>query len=410
MSVLFYLGMFILLFAGVNVLNYIGWGIGLDYVENWKKILPVVYIYVPLVIYKNFMVKNKREDYLKNKYEYRLLMILFILICFMIVMEHDNVYGMIINSLLLPILVSIVIPKDRYSICNYNIARNIRKIIYSFFIIECGIAIIERLYLINIFPLAGSGISMLENGFKGSFRSTALHNHPLQNALCVSIIMSFVLVTYNKEIKKMLIIILGYISILCFNTRSSIVGWVLLFIIYIIYNIFFEKKKTALAKYGLVVFAGIIVVFIIWIITTFSLGDRIINLGLFDNSSAYERIKIWDIFRVYSIMDFLLGVSSSTAKTITSSVGVVVVENYWLVFLLRFGVIFLLFIAIYYAGLIKKLLNGYSSFQKYFVIICFLFISSTNNSLASAAPALVLFIVCCYIFNPQIKINTYLNK
>ena len=74
------------------------------------------------------------------------------------------------------------------------------------------------------------------------FRSTALWAHPLANALIVSVLMSYFLVSNLKLKYKLSLWVLGYVAILCFNTRGSIIGNALILLVYLSYSSFFSKR------------------------------------------------------------------------------------------------------------------------------------------------------------------------
>lgn len=67
----------------------------------------------------------------------------------------------------------------------------VQNIILDFFIIECFLAIIEKVLNFNLFPLVSNG-SISDWTWEG-FRSTAFQSHPLSNALIVSTLMNFIL-------------------------------------------------------------------------------------------------------------------------------------------------------------------------------------------------------------------------
>ena len=102
-----------------------------------------------------------------------------------------------------------------------------RKMLIYFFCVECFVAILEAIMHVNIFPFAigteGYSLSDKEYEIFGMFRSSALHGHPLSNALLLDVVMSFILVASDfSEKKKVMLYLLGMVALLCFNARSSI--------------------------------------------------------------------------------------------------------------------------------------------------------------------------------------------
>ena len=77
------------------------------------------------------------------------------------------------------------------------------------------------------------------------------------------------------------------------------------------------------------------------------------------------------------------------------------IENYWLVYILKFGIVFTILIAYFYGSFFIRLLQRTSSFHKMFLLGSFLLISSTNNSLATDSIALSVLTLCCYCLPPM---------
>ncbi len=102
---------------------------------------------------------------------------------------------------------------------------------------------------------------------------------------------------------------MGYLAILSFNTRSSIFGWVLFFPIFLIHEVFLNKKLKSTKKVWLILFSVFGSAIALLLIFNFNFGARLIDLGLIDNSSAAARIKIWEILDSYSINNFFWGIS-----------------------------------------------------------------------------------------------------
>ncbi len=70
------------------------------------------------------------------------------------------------------------------------------------------------------------------------------------------------------------------------------------------------------------------------------------------------------------------------------------VENFWLVYMFRIGLFGTIILSFLFYKLFKRLLNGYSTFNKIFVVTVFVLIASTNNSISTATPAISAFILC----------------
>ncbi|WP_285544329.1 hypothetical protein [Dyadobacter frigoris] len=392
---------------GVNVLLYFGWEIESSKVSVFESILPAAYLFLFLFSIK-YIRSNKKELYVKKTEEFKLLVLIILLVIFQKYMGQTGFFSTIMNCLILPVMVSIIMPltsSKSYSPSILNLTFNLKKILFAFFLVECFWAILERVTLKNIFPFADGG-NLEKLAFQvetAEFRSTALVNHPLQNALCVSIIMSFILISSLKPKQKYLLWSLGFASILSFNTRSSIFGWGILFLLYLAHSLFLNKYKSVREKANLFYFTIGGAIIVVLLMFSLNWGQRIAKMGLFDESSSKARIQILNVFNYYSWDQFLWGLSAAETRSMVDKVEVAIIENFWLIYLFRYGLIFTILLAIFFYKLFARLLLGYSFFQRLFVVSCFLLISSTNNSLAVASPAMALFIICCYLFNPNLE-------
>ena len=172
------------------------------------------------------------------------------------------------------------------------------KLFFIFYLFETGMAITERVLGTTILGWNDIEFSVEDWGVSG-FRSAALHGHPLYNALMVSISMAFILFSPLKIKYKMILWSMGYVSILCFNTRGSIVGNALLLAFYIIYVLLFDNSISSRTKVRLVMFSSIMTIVGLILFFNVGLGGRLAEMGLFDESSAQTRIDVWTIFDNY---------------------------------------------------------------------------------------------------------------
>ncbi len=285
---------------------------------------------------------------------------------------------------------------------NLKLWQSFYRFLLYFFICVTGIAIIELLIGHSIFGwLPDSSMELYETERINDFRSCSLLGHPLYNALCISTIMSFILCTPLKNKYKYSLWSIGYIAILCFNTRSSIVGNLLLLSIYIFYNTFFSKRVNIKNKV-LTLFIFIIIIFSVFtLINTTGIGGRLLELGLFDEDSAQTRIDIWTIFNFTDIKDILFGINSDKFSLLLYQSGLFVTENYWIDQLFRFGLVFMIPYILFYIAFCKEIYKDYGIFKSIFTCMTFILISSTNNSLSTNYLAILIFLLCIIIFHPK---------
>ena len=275
-----------------------------------------------------------------------------------------------------------------------------QKGIVVFYCVVCGLALVER--LLSVVILARN-IEASEDGF----RSWALCGHPLSNALLISIAMSFILLSDMK--RKLELFFLGMVALLCFNTRSSMMYWAAAAVLYYFYLVKSHNKLSKKYFYYLM-FAGVAVTVLM---VCFGFGNRIITMGAYDESSAAVRVAIFDIFNYYPLSDFKFGYPAKDIQMIQYRSGIygMIIENYWLLFLLRFGYIFTSILSVLMLTFMWKNLKGRKLFDILYILAAFLMVSSTNNSLSTPNNGILLFFVlCAFAFSNQTLPSKYSNK
>ena len=305
--------------------------------------------------------------------------------------------------MLTPVLFSFF-PRNNASYGNNNqITKMYHRFMYifiCFFVIETLMAAVERILGSNIlgYHLTGGEVVM---EFSSGFRSTSLHGHPLCNALIVSTSMAFILTSHIRMKAKLMLWMLGFFSILCFNTRSSIVGNAILLVVFTIYtlhkknDVSKQDKRFLLFMLVVMTLGGAVLFFLL------GFGSRLTEMGLFDEGSAMARVDVFVVFEYYSLEDFLWGMNAVQYEYAMYYAEVPVIENFYISYLLRNGIIFLIVYVLSYILLIKRLYKGYDWFTKWFTGGAFVLIASTNNSLSTLSIALFLFLILIVMFNPM---------
>ena len=358
---IYYLAIILLLFLGINVLAKFGIFVEFDNAPIWQKILPSAYLLIPISICA--LINSKTVTFYKCEYH---LHFLFLFMLLSLYVKGNAGYIGVINCNVFPVTLSIV---TYFFLSSRTLSRckTLYQIVMSFYLLECALSIFERIFGMNIFPFLGSGTANILNysSFMEGFRSTALQNHPLQNSLCVSVVMAYVLCSNMNVKKKLSLFFLGYLAILCFNTRGSIVLWGFFFIVYLLFNL---KKYKGSSRLSLILVAVIGAFIMACLILNYGLADRLIKNGLLDESSAGQRLQLLDIFNYISLKDLLFGISSNQQQKLLDFVNVGIVENPWLVIAFVHGIIILLIMIYLYYKLFKRLFREYCLFDKLFII------------------------------------------
>jgi hypothetical protein len=124
------------------------------------------------------------------------------------------------------------------------------------------------------------------------------------------------------------------------------------------------------------------------------LGARIFA-RLFWDDSASVRLYGWHALDFLSTSDILLGVSPDRITAIISRLGLITLENFWLLLVMQTGAIGL---AIFATGLGSALLYFWkrSTTLPRLALLVFVIIASGNNSLASKTSALSILFLLLY--------------
>ena len=291
---------------------------------------------------------------------------------------------------------------------NLRLWRALAAMLLVFYLLETGIAVYERLTWHLVFgwipeQTIGGDMTMTH------FRSTALLGHPLANALIVSVLMSFFLISPFKQKYKYLLWFIGFIAVLCFNARGATIGNVVIFCVYFLYTQFYSKKHPYKHKMRSLMFVAVLAGIACYLIMNGYIGGRLIENDL-DDGSAQVRIDIWRVFSKYDVKTFLFGVSHNNLDMIMFSLGLYATENYWLDWVFRLGLFFLLPYVLLYGKVIRAEYLGYSKIDMFLTLITFLGISSTNNSLSTSILPTFVFLICIRIFKRQYIYHLFPKK
>lgn len=277
--------------------------------------------------------------------------------------------------------------------------RVLMKILIFFYLIETIWAITEKISGVDFLQWGGGVMKVTDIG-AADFRSYGLWGHPLYNALIVSTIMTFILTSSFNNKYKYGLWMLGYISILCFNTRGSMVGNALVLIAYLSYQIFISRNISFARKTSLFLIGSVCTMIGLYLVQSRGLGGRLVENGLYDESS---QVRI-DVFRIFDyINDDILyyGTDVDSQLYLMQLAGLYASENFWIDYILTYGIVFFLGYLILFLIWASPFFDNYKFIQKSFVVGTFVLLASTNNSLSSDISALLIFLSCAFIFDPK---------
>lgn len=273
-----------------------------------------------------------------------------------------------------------------------------KKILYFGYIFECLIAITERITHAHIFlwnPNVDT-VEYISDFDMTEFRSWGLYGHPLQNAVVIEVFILFILVFEQRIKYKYTLSILGVLTIFCFNARAAIVISSLSVVSYTIYWLC-KGRITVVTKGSILIALFVITGGVYYLYSQGMIGGRLSSMGLYDDSSASVRVDALDIFKYYDLSDFIFGISQQEIVMLKFRLGLVAVENFWLNWMLGYGVAFIVGLIFFYTPVIKRAMSGSTLLAKAFLFLPFIVLASTNPSLAVSIVPTTAFLLLSHI-------------
>lgn len=384
----------VLLFMGPSVLTILGWPVEKS-TSFFTSLYPSFYILLIVLLFASPKVRRQ--------YKSAAILVVAPILYWMIAKFFFGISlskGVTFNSLSLPAMYAIFFTSSLISISS----NEVRKTILLLYCVNSLIAIYERLSLQSLFPTTIGYLSgaLDQSGFDAQiFRSSSLIGHHLSNALITSIIMAYVLVSDIKIAMKFSLYGLGFIALLCFNARASIIISVLFFSVFLLKYIFVINKKAY--HRGWVIIIGIFFFYILTFLFGQGFGARLMNTDFTAaDSSILARISIWNIFETYDLSQFLFGMEGERVYAMALFVtGLAHVENWLILMIMNDGLILIALCVLLFIPLFKKTYSYYSNFDWWFCFCVFIILASTNNSLACGVPAIAMYFACAYGFKQK---------
>ena len=341
-----------------------------------------------------YLLTHPKKNYIAiYKQEIKIIVLATLVILIKFIRGDADSIKQTIIFMIIPVIMHILLDNQ-----DKLVKKQIFNIIMFFFITECFLAIYERFYLINIFPLVNEldDINLNLINVDIGFRSTSFLGHPLQNALCLSTIMGFILTSHLKLPYKTLFILIGFTSLLCFNARGALIMWIIIIFIYY-FNISLSKQRRFLFTNQMVILYFVAAFVIFDLIFNQNFGDRLFSEDSeIMDASAQSRLIIDSPFSYMSMFDFLIGSSKNLSLLLSGGVGAGY-ENSYILMITELGAILSSILFIIYFFWIRKLFKHHSVLNKLIIILSFIGVGSMNNSLYNSQPWMF-FILCINSF------------
>lgn len=239
------------------------------------------------------------------------------------------------------------------------------------------------------------------------FRSSALLGHPLNNAL---ILASLTMLLMNKtRLPSIVYFFIVFMALFAFGGRGSTAIFLFAFGLlalpqmknFLTRGVPIPKLHFAFYQAGFI----IVIFIIVYALAVTTIGDRILS-KLYIDGSAQARFDVFILLDQLSLHEWLFGAGESIKNNIDFFIGMNVIENYLIGWIITFGFIgaIPLFVGIY--SLPIKLTTQIDSKATLSVFILF-FTSITNNALSIKTPVVLLIVICFACLVKQLNSTSY---
>lgn len=345
------------------------------------RIHPLTYFLIFLSVINTVKYKGRISEIIYKKYKsYFLVTIIIFLYSIISNQSKSNVF--FLDTLINPILI----------IYNLQFIKHkgfltIRKVLVFFFVSNAFLAIIERILSYQFFPVYET------EGVVFAFRSTAFLGHPLNNTLINTFLCLFFFISAKSNANKAIYALLGITASICFGGRAG-------FAVLLIFIILLSFQQNGKSKMQLVLPVLLILLTLgstYFLIFYTDFGNRLLLYSSLSDSSFGARVEVFKIFKHLNLRDLILGLSQRKIDHVMYLEHILIIENFWLIWILKYGFVFTLLLAISFIKFLSNISSGFSFFQKNMLIFSFILTASGNNSLATSTMAICIFVLACSV-------------
>lgn len=245
-------------------------------------------------------------------------------------------------------------------------------LLYLFFFVECGLAIYEKISMVNVFPYGeGGGNSELLI----AFRSTSLLGHPLVNANIVVMLYAFFIINSKTGWFFYLISAVTLLAVSSFNARGATMIFFLIFILYYVRDNILRGRYKFIHLLLIVMLAW----FILVIFSQLDIAGRLFHGGELMDGSAQTRLYFLEQIKRLYFEDFFFGFPHR--KELLYMQNGLLNESGFFVFIGYFGVPILLWYAYTYYKLFVYYLGCSSKFNMVLLLLSSFGISLFNQNI-----------------------------
>lgn len=279
----------------------------------------------------------------------------------------------------------------------------LRFAMLSLYVFECILSVLERMQM-KIFFANDDVYSIINKASDNwSFRSSALFGHPIANSMVVTVMIVFILCSNMKNNFKILLFMLGFLALLCFNSRAGIVISLIVSIPLIFRVIRNSSIQIRVLSFVLLI-VGIISIY--HFVIDYNFGGRLFMLsekGFFNDASSQARLDVFDFIDYINVDELLYG-NNDLYERLLILMNVAGLENGYIALILKYGLILgiplLIFLILLHYIQLKEC---YSQSELLLILLTFYGFGMTNPHLANGT-VWFMFLFSYYAFRSQKKI------
>ena len=273
-----------------------------------------------------------------------------------------------------------------------RVVRRVLDLGLAFVIFECAMAVFEVVTRTQFIPI--------DTWYGSYFRATALQGHPLNNAL-ILVTVSVALQLSRTTWISILAFLFTTAALSAFGARGALTVYLTLNALVFVRFGLRSPGRLALVLFGV----PVIVAIVGWALWSGTLGERIANVGAFDNSSGV-RLQSLEVLEYLDWKQMLIGADPDLIAKLMDRADVSVIENFVVGYVLMFGLVctLLLFACIWIC--FRTLMREWNTATRrrlYVMLAALLLTAMTNNSLMTKTPALFLGFVFCWAAGRELE-------
>ncbi len=359
--IFFFLAMILAVFGNTYISDYIGYS------------MRTTVAFTLLILY--CLYKFTKGEYTnKTDNTYKHIIIVGVLIIIVHLLLGNNYIQSMLTMVFIPCLFYIFFIR-----LNKKEKSIFRLALIILFLVNCSIAIWEHHNQTFFIKHEISKIDLLESW---SFRARALLGHPLANALIMSPMILYILISDLNIKIKLVLFAIGEYALLCFNTRSGLLATTICAIPLLYKEI--KKQNRTVRKYYYITILLIGVLSITYIINN-NIGGRLVNIssneGFLSDGSSLARLEILDFVDYISTDELIFGSPESYDKLLIA-MNLMGVENGLVTLILTYGIFLGLSLAFCLILFYWKRMAYLGNTERICIMACYIGIGLTNPHIA----------------------------